>query len=168
MKGKDKCEFLRGIRKRVAEVNGIPYEPRECTFEGDCIGTCPFCEKEAAEILSKLKERGEDIIKTDTETIETFEEKNKMPDDYKVYVGSLVNGDDADEAVTSEIERIMKEANRPLMGDIDDKSYRKAREEEFIRWEKERIKKESSFYSRKIKPFLDLLFGSPLKGEVEL
>ena len=78
MAGKDKCEFLKGIRKRMAEANGIPYEPRECTFEGDCIGTCPYCEKEAAEILSKLKEKGENIIKTDTETIATFEENKKM------------------------------------------------------------------------------------------
>lgn len=54
MKGKDKCEFLKGIRKRMAELNGIPYEPRECTYEGDCTGTCPFCEKEAAELLAKL------------------------------------------------------------------------------------------------------------------
>jgi len=49
MKGKEKCEFLKGVRKRMAEANSIPYEPRECTYEGDCTGTCPFCEKEAAD-----------------------------------------------------------------------------------------------------------------------
>ena len=67
MNGKDKCEFLKGIRKRMAEANGIPYEPRECTFEGECTGTCPFCEKEAAELLAKLKEKEEvgAEIKTD-------------------------------------------------------------------------------------------------------
>ena len=163
MKGKDKCEFLRGIRKRVAEVNGIPYEPRECTFEGDCIGTCPYCEKEAAEILSKLKEKGENIIKTDTETIATFEENKKMSDDYEVYAGSLVNDDVIDETVASEIERRMKEQERPLMGDIDEKSYFDPKEEELIREEKRRL----NFYNRKIKPFLESLFGSPLRGEVE-
>lgn len=163
MAGKDKCEFLKGIRKRMAEANGIPYEPRECTFEGDCIGTCPYCEKEAAEILSKLKEKGENIIKTDTETIATFEENKKMYDDYEVYAGSLVNDDVIDETVASEIERRMKEQERTLMGDIDEKSYFDPKEEELIREEKRRL----NFYNRKIKPFLESLFGSPLRGEVE-
>ena len=75
MKGKEKCEFLKGIRKRMAEANGIPYEPRECTFEGDCTGTCPFCEKEAAELLTKLKEKEAEgaVIKTDNNGISTIE-----------------------------------------------------------------------------------------------
>lgn len=60
MKGKDKCEFLKGIRKRMAEANGIPYEPRECTYEGECTGTCPFCEKEAAELMAALKKKEAD------------------------------------------------------------------------------------------------------------
>ena len=162
MAGKDKCEFLKGIRKRMAEANGIPYEPRECTFEGDCIGTCPYCEKEAAEILSKLKEKGENIIKTDTETIATFEENKKMSDDYEVYAGSLVNDDVIDETVASEIERRMKEQERTLRGDIREK-YFDPKEEELIREEKRRL----NFYNRKIKPFLESLFGSPLRGEVE-
>lgn len=163
MAGKDKCEFLKGIRKRMAEANGIPYVPRECTFEGDCIGTCPYCEKEAAEILSKLKEKGENIIKTDTETIATFEENKKMSDDYEVYAGSLVNDDDIDETVASEIERIMKEQERPLMGLFLKNHFFDPKEEELIRKEKRRL----NFYNRKIKPFLESLFGSPLKGEVE-
>ena len=73
MKGKDKCEFLKGIRKRMAEANGIPYEPRECTYEGDtyegdCTGTCPFCEKEASELMAALKKKeaeGAEIKKDD-------------------------------------------------------------------------------------------------------
>lgn len=67
MKGKDKCEFLKGIRKRMAEANSIPYEPRECTFEGECTGTCPFCEKEAAELMTALKKKKAEgaEIKTD-------------------------------------------------------------------------------------------------------
>ena len=163
MAGKDKCEFLKGIRKRMSEANGIPYEPRECTFEGDCIGTCPYCEKEAAEILSKLKEKGENIIKTDTETIATFEENKKMSDDYEVYAGSLVNDDVIDETVASEIERRMKEQERPLSGLFVKNHFFDPKEEELIRKEKRRL----NFYNRKIKPFLESLFGSPLRGEVE-
>ena len=41
----------------MAEANGIPYEPRECTYEGECTGTCPFCEKEAAELMAALKKK---------------------------------------------------------------------------------------------------------------
>jgi hypothetical protein len=37
------------------------------------------------------------------------------------------------------------------------------KEEELIREEKRRL----NFYNRKIKPFLESLFGSPLRGEVE-
>jgi hypothetical protein len=68
MKGKDKCEFLKGIRKRMAEANGIPYEPRECTYEGECTGTCPFCEKEAAELMAIIRKKeaeGAEIKKDD-------------------------------------------------------------------------------------------------------
>jgi hypothetical protein len=59
--------------------------------------------------------------------------------------------------------RRMKEQERPLMGDIDEKSYFDSKEEELIREEKRRL----NFYNRKIKPFLESLFGSPLRGEVE-
>jgi hypothetical protein len=86
MKGKDKCEFLKGIRKRMAELNGIPYEPRECTDEGDCTGTCPFCEKEAADLMAELKKReAEGVeIQTDDFCIEAINimhrEPNSLPD----------------------------------------------------------------------------------------
>ena len=68
MNGKDKCKFLKGIRKRTAEANGIPYEPKECTYEGDCTGTCSYCEKEAAELIAMLKKKeaeGAEIKKDD-------------------------------------------------------------------------------------------------------
>lgn len=86
MKGKDKCEFLKGIRKRMAELNGIPYEPRKCTYEGDCTGTCPFCEKEAADLMAELKKReAEGVeIQTDDFCIEAINimhrEPNSLPD----------------------------------------------------------------------------------------
>lgn len=75
MNGKEKCKFLKGIRKRMAELNGIPYEPRECTYEGECTGMCPFCEKEAAELLAKLKDKKAEgtEVKIDWVGIETIE-----------------------------------------------------------------------------------------------
>lgn len=74
--GKEKCEFLKGIRKRMAEANGIQYSPKECGYLGECSGTCPFCEKEAAELLNMLKkkeEQGYEIIRDDV-SIELLDE----------------------------------------------------------------------------------------------
>lgn len=55
MTGKEKCEYLKGIRKRMAEAYNIPYEPKECTHESDCNGTCPYCEREAVELMKKIR-----------------------------------------------------------------------------------------------------------------
>ena len=64
MKGREKCEFLRSIRKDIADKNGIKYDPKPCTHEGDCLGVCPACEHEAEYImdeLRKMKVDGKDI-----------------------------------------------------------------------------------------------------------
>jgi hypothetical protein len=71
MTGKEKCEFLKEIRKTMAKKNGITYVPRECHHDGECSGTCPLCESEAAELLAALKkktQKGEEI-QVDKETI---------------------------------------------------------------------------------------------------
>lgn len=71
MTGKEKCEFLKGIRKRTAEQYGIPYEPRECKHEGECPGTCPVCEQEASDLMDLIRilnENGE-LFKPDEESI---------------------------------------------------------------------------------------------------
>ena len=44
--GKHTCEVLKSIRKQIADSNGIAYTPSECTFSGECTGTCPNCERE--------------------------------------------------------------------------------------------------------------------------
>lgn len=46
MQGKQKCRILKEIRQRIADENDIPYVTRECTFQGECRGTCPRCESE--------------------------------------------------------------------------------------------------------------------------
>ena len=57
--GKHTCEVLKSIRKQIADSNGIAYTPSECTFSGECTGTCPNCERERQylerELSSKLK-----------------------------------------------------------------------------------------------------------------
>ena len=175
MKGKDKCEFLRGIRKRMAEANGIPYEPRECTYEGDCTGTCPFCEKEAAELMAKIKEKGGDVVKTDTESIATFEEVRKMYDDYKDYMGSLVNSDIDHEDEYPKIEEIKQMQEKPLRGDVRtpeelrriEERERLRREEEYRKEIEKREKRDKGFLNKvinRIKSF----FEPTLMGEVEI
>ena len=64
MKGRDKCELLNEIRQKIADENDIDFVIYECTFEGDCTGTCPKCEAELKyleEELAKKQARGEKI-----------------------------------------------------------------------------------------------------------
>ena len=56
-KGKSVCNVLKGVRKAVADANGIKYEPVECGFDGECRGTCPACEAEVRYIERELKLR---------------------------------------------------------------------------------------------------------------
>lgn len=46
MTGKEKCKLLKAIRREIAENNGIVYLTSECSFEGECSGTCPKCDAE--------------------------------------------------------------------------------------------------------------------------
>ena len=66
MRGKELCNILREIRRKVAEENGIPYQPRECNHVEECLGTCPYCEQEADYLLKELemKEAQGDVVKT--------------------------------------------------------------------------------------------------------
>lgn len=43
---KEKCDILKKIRKEQADLLGIDLNQKECTFEGECNGTCPVCQKE--------------------------------------------------------------------------------------------------------------------------
>jgi len=106
MTGKEKCEFLKGIRKRMAEANGIPYETRECTYEGDCLGTCPICEQEARELLAqiRLKEANGAPIQVDEDAIAMLEYFQK----YGLLTPAAI------ERMKLEKRRILE----PLMGDI--------------------------------------------------
>ena len=55
--GKNRCEYLKEVRRRIATVNEIPLEQRECTFKGECSGTCPFCEAELQYLEKELHKR---------------------------------------------------------------------------------------------------------------
>ena len=55
--GKKTCKTLKGIRRKIADANDIKYEPKECTHEGDCAGTCPACEAEVKYLERQLNLR---------------------------------------------------------------------------------------------------------------
>jgi len=55
--GKNRCEYLKEVRRRIATENNIPLEQRECTFKGECSGTCPFCEAEMRYLEKELHKR---------------------------------------------------------------------------------------------------------------
>lgn len=53
-RGKRVCEILKAVRKQIADANGIFYEPRVCTYKGDCQGTCPVCDFEVRYLEREL------------------------------------------------------------------------------------------------------------------
>lgn len=56
--GKNICKYLKEVRKNIADENNIPLEQTECTFEGECNGTCPHCEAEVEYIEQELSKKG--------------------------------------------------------------------------------------------------------------
>ena len=56
-RGKYKCKQLKAVRKRIADENGIPLKQKECTYDGPCRGTCPYCEAEMRYLERVLTDR---------------------------------------------------------------------------------------------------------------
>lgn len=55
--GKRICRILKDIRKRIAEENDIDFIVSECTYRGNCAGTCPKCEAEVQYLCEQLDVR---------------------------------------------------------------------------------------------------------------
>ena len=56
-KGKQTCKILKEIRRQIAEDNDIDLVIEECTYKGDCLGTCPRCEAEVRYLERELEKR---------------------------------------------------------------------------------------------------------------
>ncbi len=56
-RGKQTCKILKEIRKQIAEENDIKLVIEECTYHGDCLGTCPKCEAEVRYLERELEKR---------------------------------------------------------------------------------------------------------------
>ena len=57
MRGKNKCKILKQIRQKIADENDIPLVTRECSYQGECSGTCPKCEQELRYLEQQLARR---------------------------------------------------------------------------------------------------------------
>ena len=57
MKGKKTCKILKDIRRQIALDNDIDLVISECTYQGDCLGTCPKCEAEVRYLERELEKR---------------------------------------------------------------------------------------------------------------
>ena len=64
MNSKEKCKTLKDIRKSLADSLGIDLKQTECTFEGECSGTCPKCKQEENILNSALLKKGAVILGT--------------------------------------------------------------------------------------------------------
>ena len=56
-RGKQTCKILKEIRKQIAAENDIDLVVSECTYQGDCKGTCPKCEAEVRYLERELEKR---------------------------------------------------------------------------------------------------------------
>ena len=59
-KGKHTCKILKDIRRQIAQENDIRLIIEECTYKGDCLGTCPRCEAEVRYLEEQLRKRQRD------------------------------------------------------------------------------------------------------------
>lgn len=56
-RGKNICNQLKAVRRNIADENNILLEIEECTYKGECRGTCPRCEAEVRFLENALADR---------------------------------------------------------------------------------------------------------------
>ena len=102
-KGREICDVLKAIRKKIADTNGISYEPSECHFTGDCQGTCPKCESELAMLDSAIEEKRQNGDPINLCSIASNLANNHYPDerfaenkDKQFHVYLLVDGSESE------------------------------------------------------------------------
>ena len=57
MTGKEKCNLMRQIRKKIAQANDIIYLSAECDNDGYCLGACPMCDAEIRYLDEQLNQK---------------------------------------------------------------------------------------------------------------
>lgn len=112
MKGKDKCELLKSIRKRLAEMNDIEYAPTPCDHEGECRGTCPRCDKEAEWLMEELRKKEEAGLPIQIDVDSFVKWEDLAHDDAE----DIVCCDMPDEEPIEETMEILPPEDYPLLG----------------------------------------------------
>lgn len=62
MTSKERCSELKKIRKTLADKLNINLNQTECTYEGECSGTCPKCKQEEKILNIALLKKGAVIL----------------------------------------------------------------------------------------------------------
>lgn len=58
MDGRTRCNKLKSIRKGLADKLGVDLHQTECTYEGECRGTCPKCKQEEQILNRAILQKG--------------------------------------------------------------------------------------------------------------
>lgn len=141
---KEKCKYLKKVRKSLADKLNVDLHQTECTYEGKCSGTCPKCQQEERILNKAILKRGAlatavaatamtltgcnstDIVQdTIINVMNTFSQKQEElsgavagPDEY-VLEGEVAYFPEDSEACTSEAtESVKTESNTD--GDIEE------------------------------------------------
>lgn len=97
MTGKEKCKKLKEIRKEISNNLGIDLKQTECTYKGECSGTCPKCKQEEETLNAYLLKQNKDCniediyFRSDAIThSDEFFYNNKKYEKAPVYLSGLV------------------------------------------------------------------------------
>ena len=84
MNGRQKCELINQIRRKVADNNDIDFVIYDCTFEGECSGRCQKSDSELAYLESELEKRQDGGMKLNLEGVFILDEKIKRNPDERL------------------------------------------------------------------------------------
>lgn len=73
MNGREKCELINQIRKKVADNNGIDFVIDDCTFKGNCTGRCEKSDSELNFLETELEKRQNEGNKINLKGVFTFD-----------------------------------------------------------------------------------------------
>lgn len=73
MNGRQKCEMINQIRKKVADNNDIDFVIYDCTFEGDCTGKCAKSDSELNYLEGELEKRQSEGLKLNLKGVFTLD-----------------------------------------------------------------------------------------------
>lgn len=77
MNGRQKCEIINQIRKKVADNNDIDFVIYDCTFEGECTGRCAKSDSELNYLEKELEKRQNEGVKLNLKGVFALDIKPK-------------------------------------------------------------------------------------------